>query len=112
MKFKIVGFLFLSLAATAHAASSNTLAVIPLPQQIELRDGVFQLTSGTRIYTDQGSRETAQFLTERLRPSTGLPLKTSTKSLDGSAIAGGILLTTRNADAKLGAEGYELTVET
>ncbi|HXC99474.1 MAG TPA: beta-N-acetylhexosaminidase [Verrucomicrobiae bacterium] len=110
MKSKITGLILLSLAAAANAASSNTLAIIPLPQQIEMRDGAFQLAAGTRIYTDHASRVTGHFLTERLRPSTGLPLKTGTKYFGGAAIPGGIFLTTRNADAKLGTEGYELTV--
>ena len=78
---------------------------------MELRDGVFNLTADTRVYAESASRETVQFLTERLRPSTGYPLKTSTKAAaDGTAIHGGILLTTRNADTNLGPEGYELTI--
>jgi hexosaminidase len=112
MKFKISGLIFLSLAATAHAAGSNAPAIIPLPQKIELRDGAFQLTAGTHVYVDPASRATGRFLTERLRPSTGFPLKTGTKYFGGGAVPDGIFLTTRNADAKLGSEGYELTVET
>ncbi|HZL13772.1 MAG TPA: beta-N-acetylhexosaminidase, partial [Verrucomicrobiae bacterium] len=90
----------------------NTLAVIPLPQKVEMRAGQFNLTASTRIYVDYGSRATGKFLTERLRPSTGYPLKTHLKFFGGAAILGGILLTTKNADTNLGPEGYELTVAT
>ena len=110
MKSTIAGLIFLSLTATIHAASSNTLAVIPLPQKMELRDGAFRLTDDTRVYVDSASRATGHFLTERLRPSTGYPLKASTKFFGSSSIPGGILLTTKNADKNLGPEGYELTV--
>ena len=52
----------------------------------------------------------ADFLTERLRQSTGYPFKTRTKFFSGKAVKGGILLTTKDANTNLGAEGYELTV--
>jgi hexosaminidase len=112
MKSTITGLIFLSLAVATRAAGSNAPAVIPLPQKMELRDGAFQLKAGTRVYGDPASRATAPFLTERLRPSTGLPLKTRTKYFGSAAIPGAILLTTRNAGANLGPEGYELTVAT
>ena len=92
------------------AANTNTPAVIPLPQKMALHAGAFKLTPDTRIYVDSASRATGIFLTERLRPSTGYPLKTGTKFFCGAAIPGGILLTTKNADTNLGPEGYELTV--
>src|SRR5579862_2514781 len=100
MKGKISGLLFQFLAITAFAAGTNTLTVIPLPQKMELRDGIFALSASTRVYTDSASRETAPFLTERLRLSTGYPLKTSTTSA-AEAIPGGILLTTKNANTNL-----------
>ncbi len=112
MKFGIATliFIFPFLAATAFAANTNTPAIIPLPQKMELRDGVFHLTGSTTIYVDSASRDTAPFLTERLRPSTGYTLKVTTTSHPEAPIAGGILLTTRNANTNLGLEGYELTV--
>lgn len=110
MKSKITGFFFLSLTAIAHGVGANTPAVIPLPQKMELRDGAFQLTAGTRVYVDPASLATGHFLTERLRLSTGFPLKTRVKYFGRGAVPGGIFLTTRNADEKLGPEGYDLTV--
>jgi len=106
MKTKIAGLIFLSFAATIFAANINTLAIIPLPQKIALHDGTFNLAAGTRVYVDSASRATGKYLTERLRPSTGYPLKTSTKYFGSTAIPDGILLTTKNADTKLGPEGY------
>jgi hexosaminidase len=97
-------------SSATFAANINTFSIIPLPQKMELRDGVFNLTSGTAVYVDSSSRETAPFLTERLRPSTGYPLKVKTKSRADAAIPGAIFLTTRNASTNLGPEGYELTV--
>jgi hexosaminidase len=112
MKSKIASACFLFLAATVFAGSSNVPAIIPLPQKMELRDGAFQLNAGTCVYADSVSRATAKFLTDRLRPSTGYPLKVSTKHFDSAVFPGGILLTTKNADTNLGPEGYELIVAT
>ena len=68
------------------------------------------LTPDTRIYVDSASRQTADFLTVRLRQSTGYPFTIHTKFFSGKAVKGGILLTTRDANTNLGPEGYELTV--
>lgn len=54
---------------------------------------------------DSASRETGEYLAERLRQSTGYPFPVSS-----SAANGGILLTTQVARGDLGTEGYQLTV--
>ena len=112
MKSKIVEIIILSLATTIFAADTNSPAIIPLPQKMEMRDGAFKLSPDTKIVTDFGSRETGKFLAGRLRKSTGYPAKTGVKFFSSAAVANGILLTTKNADTNLGAEGYELTVTT
>jgi hexosaminidase len=112
MKIKVTTLIFLSFTTGIFAASTNTLDVIPLPQKIERRDGAFQLTANTRVYADYDSRATGDFLTQRLRPSTGLPLNAGVKFFGSATVSGGILLTTKNADTNLGPEGYELTVAT
>jgi hexosaminidase len=112
MKFKIAGLMFSFLAATAFAANTNTLAVIPLPQKIVLREGVFSLTAETGVYADVASRATAEFVTARMRPATGYRLKIGTNPPGDAAIPNGILLTLKNANTNLGPEGYELTVAT
>ncbi len=110
MKSKITTTCLLFLAAAVFAASANTPAIIPLPQKIELHDGVFNLTADTCIYSDSASRDTAKFLTEQLRPATGYPLKSSTNLFGSAAVPGGIFLTTKSANTNHGLEGYELTV--
>ncbi|MGH7975752.1 MAG: beta-N-acetylhexosaminidase [Limisphaerales bacterium] len=97
---------------SVFAANTNGPAIIPLPQKMELRAGTFTLTPDTRIYVDPASRATAKFLTERLRQSTGYPLKTHTKYFSSKSIKNGILLTTKDANTNLGPEGYELIVVT
>ncbi len=63
----------------------------------------------TPIVVDAAVRDTGQYLAERLRKATGFDLKigASAKALPAK---GTILLTTRDANPGLGAEGYELTV--
>jgi hexosaminidase len=85
------------------------IAIIPAPQKCERRDGVFRLDASLRIVADPASRQTAQWLAERLRRATGYPMPVAT-SRTGKAAAGTILLTTQDADAALGQEGYVLTV--
>jgi hexosaminidase len=110
IKFFAIGTLLCLLAATAFSADTNDLAVIPWPQKVTLEAGVFKLTPDTRVYVNLASRDTATFLTERLRQSTGYPLKTHTRFFSGKAVKGAILLTTKDANTKLGSEGYALTV--
>jgi hexosaminidase len=112
MKSIIAGIFFLSLAATIFAADTNSTAIIPLPQKMELRAGVFKLTAGTRIFTDFGSTRTAEQLAAPIRKSTGYPLKVSLKLFPQMTAQNAILLTTKNASTNLGAEGYELIVAT
>jgi hexosaminidase len=105
----IPGIVMCVLAATASASETNSLAIIPWPQQVAMRDGAFKLTPETRIYCGSAARGAEVFLAERLRRATGFPLRTGAKS-SGAAIPHAILLTTKNAKASCGAEGYELTV--
>ena len=96
--------------ASAFAGGTNYPAIIPLPQKMVLSSGTFSLTAKTHVYADSALRATARFLTDRLRPPTGYPLKTETKSFGGAEVPGGIRLTTGNANTNLGPEGYELFV--
>jgi hexosaminidase len=99
------------LAATAFADDTNGLAIIPQPQKVQQLDGTFILTPHTGIYADRPSRKTAALLAERLRQSTGYPLKVHWE-MSSSVPEGSILLTTKKANAQLGAEGYDLSVTT
>lgn len=108
----ILGLLALSLGAAVLTASAA--ALIPQPQSALWGDGVFTVTPATRIYTDPQSYDTGKFLAEQLRASVGGRFRISGKTspdVEGM-VKSGILLTTRDADAALGDEGYELTVRT
>ncbi len=117
MKFNIVGVVCSLFAVTSFAATSPP-AIIPLPQQMQVRPGSFTLcptpTPGipahatTKILVDGSSQATAQYLAALLLRSTGYQFEIATNS-GVSAVKGAILLTTVNPKS-LGAEGYELTV--
>jgi N-acetyl-beta-hexosaminidase len=85
------------------ASSASAPAIIPLPQKIEGRAGEFKLLPATRILADASSTGTGDYLAERLRKSTGYPLKV--EALTSARIPEqSIVLTTKDAKA------YELTV--
>jgi hexosaminidase len=107
---RLVANLLLAASVTTAAASDHSPAIIPAPKKMELREGTFQLAPGTRICVDSASRKTGETLAERLRKSTGYPLKINAGNSASSCPKGAILLTTNNASAALGAEGYELIV--
>ncbi len=93
--------------AMASAADVVSPAIIPLPQKMEIRSGIFKLTPDTHIAADSVSARTARFLAARVREVTGYPLNLISAKSGGS---GNILLTTKDADTNLGLEGYALTV--
>jgi len=117
MKLRIL-YSFLSLLAAATATAAP--AIIPLPQQMQVRPGLFTLCAAppipgapaqalTKILVDPASTETGQYLAGVLLKSTGNQFLVVTNA-GSSAVKGTILLTTLNALPGLGAEGYELTV--
>ena len=103
----LAAFAVLFVATTTFAAGTNNLALIPWPQEVVPSDGLFTLTPTTRIFADWSSRKTAQLLAQRLRQSTGYPFKVHWR-LFGTLPQNAVLLTTKNANTNLGAEGYEL----
>jgi hexosaminidase len=107
--FALLVFAFLTAAAMADG--TNNLALIPWPQKVQQMDGTFTLTPTTRIYADHASLKTAKFLAERLRQSTGYPLKVHWK-ISSSIPDNAILFTTKHADTNLGDEGYSLIATT
>ncbi len=109
MMAQITGIILCLSAVTALPAENDAPTIIPLPQKMERRDGQFELGANARIVADAASRHTAAYLMEQLEKSTGrkIPVTAQTKAGKG---AGNILLTTRDAKAALGDEGYELTV--
>ena len=119
VKLNLAGLFVLLLAAAAGGAAP---ALIPLPQLLQTNAGTFTLCpppvipgvptpAPTPILVDTAARETGEYLAITLFKSTGYRFQIATNS-GGVPIAGAILLTTNNALATLGAEGYELTVTT
>jgi hexosaminidase len=100
--------IFLSLM-TAGAVAADAPALIPLPQKIECREGAFKLGPKTPILVDSASQDTGQYLAGRLRQATGYKLSMVSSTQPRTA-KGAVILTTRDAAATLGPEGYELTV--
>ncbi|HEY3860244.1 MAG TPA: beta-N-acetylhexosaminidase [Verrucomicrobiae bacterium] len=100
-------FIVLTLTCLAAAARAAEPAIIPAPEKMTVHDGVFTLTADTPILVESKSKATGAYLAERLRGSTGFPLRVKSS---GKAAPGAILLSTKDSDASLGAEGYELTV--
>jgi hexosaminidase len=96
-----------TLSVLAVAARAAEPALIPMPQTMAVREGVFTVRPDTPILADGKSRKTGEFLAGRLRAATGFafPMRKA-----GKSTAGAICLTTRDADAGLGPEGYELIV--
>ncbi|HUA65857.1 MAG TPA: family 20 glycosylhydrolase [Alphaproteobacteria bacterium] len=109
MKKLFFGFVVALSTVAAFGAGTNQLALIPLPQSVQQMDGTFTLDAQTRIYADGPSRKTADFVAERLRKSTGFPLKVHWKMFGGTP-RNAILFTTKKAKPAVGAEGYDLTV--
>ena len=118
VKLNLAGLFVLLLAAAGGAAP----ALIPLPQLLQTNAGTFTLCpppvipgvptpAPTPILVDTAARETGEYLAITFFKSTGHRFQIATNS-GGVPIAGAILLTTNNALASLGAEGYELTVTT
>jgi hexosaminidase len=97
------------LAATA-LADTNELALIPEPQKVTTLVGSFLITPHTRIYADGDSLKTAELVAERLRQSTGYPLKVHRRWFSAVPVENAIFFTIRNADSRLGPEGYSLHV--
>lgn len=85
-----------------------TFGLVPLPEHIERHSGHFILRPEVRLVVDPGSRATGQYLAERLRHSTGYLVPVS-GIVEG--VAGNVTLTTSNAPAALGPEGYRLEIQ-
>jgi hexosaminidase len=116
MSVKVFGILFSSVAVgaliwmiafKAVAGEAGGPGLVPLPLKLEFRHGVFKLQARARILADAQARETGRYLAERLGPATGRSLQ---PGADTEPATGNIVLTTRGANAALGAEGYELVV--
>jgi hexosaminidase len=105
MKYQ-TSLVLLALATGTALAAEPGPALMPLPQKLECREGAFHLQAKTRIVVDRDSRETGHYLADRLRQATGAKPSVSAKR----TAPGAITLSTADANAALGPEGYELNV--
>lgn len=85
---------------TSHSA----ISLLPRPTQIDVRAGSFTLDSDTAVRVSPQAAPALQLLRELLNPATGLPLPASS--------TGSLTLDLDVELTGLGAEGYELTVDT
>ncbi|HXF11148.1 MAG TPA: beta-N-acetylhexosaminidase [Desulfuromonadaceae bacterium] len=92
------------LSPVVFAAETNTLAIIPQPQKVDVLPGQFQLTDETEIVSSCCEGE-AHFLAETLQKATGFKLPISAIPAHADAPKIQFLIQTN-----LPPEGYELTV--
>jgi hexosaminidase len=93
-----------------HAYADTSIALVPKPLRMERTAGEFVLNRDTAILVDKDSPDAANVakqLAERLRRSTAFALPVT--PYDGkTATPNAVLLTTKDAPAALGPEGYTL----
>jgi hexosaminidase len=91
--------------------SSTINNLIPIPELVEMKEGVFSLTSSTSIYVEAGSPEVhaiGRYLVSVAAPATGYELRVLESNERPQN--GHFYLTTQDGDPALGDEGYELNV--
>jgi hexosaminidase len=104
----ILAAVFALLLPSAQAAINTPgPALIPQPAKMEVAAGCFTVTQDTAIVADQPSATTAHQLIDALTPAAGVTLKVSSNPGDAKTT---ITLKEDSALARLGNEGYQLTV--
>jgi hexosaminidase len=101
--------ILLSLLALNGCGSATRPSIVPMPQKFETRSGNFHLNNETKIATDSASDETGRYLAAQLLLLSGQQVQVQQQPNNGNA-KGTIVLTTKDAKAGLGPEGYELSV--
>lgn len=108
----IIIMLLIQMSCTAETpADLSKESIIPKPVSITATRESFTLKAGTDIYIQGESdelKQIGQYLADRLKPATGFGFEV--KSTSKAPRPGNIYLTTSGTDAKLGEEGYELTI--
>ena len=103
----LVSGVLMTFVGSTFLATPASISIIPQPVSLTMEAGQFQLTEQTVIHSDQGSLKEARRLACLLKPATGFDLKV----IDGKAAKGtAISLMLDSKLAKLGKEGYQLTV--
>jgi hexosaminidase len=109
----LAGLLVVSACRVATAPPAGTAAsvgIVPKPQQLDLKPGVFKLTAQTAVFcepADEKAQGVASYLAGKLAAATGGALAVS----EGSPAAGAAaIVLKKSSGAALGQEGYLLYV--
>ena len=104
-----IAILFSLLSGLAVCAAGAPPSLIPKPMKVTAGEGSFQITPDTKVLYTAGLGDAADYLAGRLSLAFGKQV--AAKPTSGTtAPAGAVLLTAAGADAKLGDEGYSLTI--
>jgi hexosaminidase len=104
--------LFVGCIACAATAETLPPALIPLPREMTVQEGLFHLDKKPVIAIESDATQaTANILAARLYAGTGYTVNLVFPAATTPGVrVQGITLSTRGADPALGPEGYELTV--
>jgi hexosaminidase len=111
-KTLILAVTIITFAGSVALAGDTKITVIPKPMKTKMTTGHFVVNQETAIYAQTGCsdvKKVAKYLSEQLRPATGLSLVVLEQS-NAKVPVDSFLLTTENPDSSLGDEGYELLV--
>ncbi|MFC1537259.1 beta-N-acetylhexosaminidase [Gemmatimonadota bacterium] len=93
------------------ANQGKALPVVPQPLEVQLEQGVFNLTGRSTVFFNTGLNPEAGYLAKRLRAGTGYPVTVKRLAGEDTGISSGngifLLL---DASQDLGNEGYELAI--
>ena len=110
MNISLAGIASLLLAATIAALAAEP-SIIPQPQTMEVKEGVFTLNAKTAIYfSGDAAKAETETVAKMLRPATGLPLPVRPMPEMGGRLGNGILLKLSSTEkSDFGKEGYKLS---
>jgi len=106
----IILVVFLS-ACDQNELSENRISIIPLPENIEIRDGEFEINSRTDIFVGKRSGKLAKYLNELLAPATGYKFLIREYDDSGEIMKNGISVFIDTLLTEFGDEGYTLCIE-
>jgi hexosaminidase len=98
---------FISISA---AQRKNTeISIVPKPEKIDVKSGVFAITPKTEILTDRETQLVGEYFAGLILPATGMTL--DVKSPGGAEIIRNAIVLRIDTELKeLGSEGYKLSV--
>ncbi|HUU28524.1 MAG TPA: beta-N-acetylhexosaminidase [archaeon] len=105
-----IAVLFSFAAAEIKASDQSTPAIIPLPVDLQMGEGQFQLNPASTICADSCFLKEAEYLARQLRTATGYQLEIKVIPPAGPDRSNGnTILLASDPSLQLGDEGYSLT---